>query len=267
MHKTQLMGILNATPDSCFDKGRYFDPEAALARGVAMHEEGADWIDIGGESTRPGAEGVSEEEEMRRVLPLIAQMRAKVPTPLSIDTMKWRVAAEAVALGANLINDVTGFSDPRMCEVAASSGAYLCVMHMQGTPRTMQQSPSYPEGVIPHLMRWFEERIGVLTRYGVKSENIYLDPGIGFGKTVAHNLEIIQNLPRLKSLGFPLLLGISRKSFMGKVTMQQFSYGDLLPQTLAMNTVACLAKVEMLRVHDVAEHRVVIDLLRALSLE
>jgi dihydropteroate synthase len=206
---------------------------------------------------------VPEEEELRRVIPLIRQLCAKVEVPLSIDTMKWRIAAAAVEAGATFINDVTGFSDPRMCEVAASASVDVCVMHMQGSPKTMQQAPHYSEGITQYLLRWFEDRIATLLHYGIAPARIYLDPGIGFGKTVAHNLEIIQNLPQLKSLGFPLLLGLSRKSFMGKVTSRLKSYDELLPETLAMNTLACVAQVEILRVHDVVEHRAVIDLMDA----
>lgn len=253
MFKTQIMGILNVTPDSCFDQGRWFDPPLAIQRGIEIFKQGADWVDIGGESTRPGATPVPEEEELRRVIPIIKALKQKIPLPLSIDTMKAKVAEAAIAAGASLINDVSGFCDPAMRAVAASSQQRLCVMHMQGNPQTMQLNPSYPQGVIPFLLDWFKERIDLLLQEGVKEDKIILDPGIGFGKTVDHNVEILQNLHRLKSLGFPLLIGLSRKSFLGKI-LKKSGYQDLLPATLAANTWAILARVEILRVHDVAEH-------------
>lgn len=247
------MGILNVTSDSCYDGGRYLQQEQAIGHGFKLYEDGADLLDIGGESTRPGADPVSEEEELRRVIPVIEGLRPHLPIPISIDTMKAAVAEQAVAAGASLINDVTGFADPAMRQVAANTGVYVCVVHMQGTPRTMQANPHYPEGVVVHLLNWFEERIDLLIHEGVKEENIILDPGIGFGKTVAHNIEILQNLAELQALGFPLLVGTSRKDFMRKITGRDRD--ELLPTTIAVNTLLMMEEVDILRVHDVLEHR------------
>lgn len=259
MKKTQLMGILNVTPDSCVDQGRHFEPDLAIQRGIQICQEGADWLDIGGESTRPDAAPVLEEEELERVIPVIKALKKAISTPISIDTMKARVAAQAIEVGASFINDISGFSDPEMCQVAADSQLPICVMHMQGTPATMQQNPVYPQGVIPALVEWFSKRIDLLLAVGVKSENIILDPGIGFGKTVDHNVEIVHNLHKIKALGFPVLIGLSRKSFLGKIIRK--TYPELLPASLAVNTLAILAQVDIIRVHDVVEHRDVIDLL------
>ena len=307
------MAILNATPDSFYDGGR----EDVLSYGLKLIDEGADILDIGGESTRPGAPEVPEEEELRRVIPLIEALRDKSEIPLSIDTRKAKVAKAAIAAGATLVNDVSGFRDPEMREVAAESGADLCVMHMLETPKTMQNQPEYPEGIIEHLLHFFEGRIQELQQAGVKRDKIILDPGIGFGKTVEHNLKIIHNLPRLKALGFPLLLGASRKSFMGKIlarvphrisrqggqdvmtdllqnarehcqfdkarafggedgvtgcpdcprdweeSWQRLPAAELLPATIAVNTMAVVSgAVEYIRVHDVKEHRQVLDFLQ-----
>lgn len=261
MHKTQLMGILNATPDSFYDQSRFFDLEAAVKRGLQISNEGADLIDIGGESTRPGASPVSLEEECRRVIPLIKQLKSLVSIPLSIDTLKPKVASQALQAGADWINDVSGFRDPEMREIAASSGAMLCVMHMQGTPETMQINPDYHTSIIDHIKHWFSDTLEKLVKAGVKEEKIVLDPGIGFGKTVAHNLEIIHNLPELKRLGFPVLIGVSRKSFMSKILNKPTN--ELLAATLAMNSIAVLSRIDFIRVHDIQAHRDVIDLIEA----
>lgn len=256
---TKLMGVLNITPDSCYDQGRYFDQQSAIVRGIQMFREGADWIDVGGESTRPGASPVSEEEEMNRTIPVIKALRQEISTPLSIDTMKARVAEAALEAGASLINDVSGFRDPRMRAVAAGTNISICVMHMHENPATMQLKPHYPTGIIPYLLEWFKARIDLLLSAGVNERNIILDPGIGFGKTVADNVEIVHNLSKIKALGFPVLIGLSRKSFLGKIIGK--TYPDLLPISLAANTLAILAKIDIIRVHDVSEHRDVIDLM------
>lgn len=253
MTHTHIMGILNVTPDSCYDGGRYLDPAAALAHAHKLHADGADILDIGGESSRPGSDPVSIEEELRRIIPVIEAVRSEVPLPLSIDTRRAPVAARAVELGVQMINDITGFSDPAMREVAKDTEVTICVMHMQGAPKTMQDNPSYPEGVVLHLLEWFDKRIEELIQSGIKEERIVLDPGIGFGKTVAHNIEILQNLPRLRALGFPLLVGVSRKDFMRKITGLEREH--LLPTTLAVNTLMFMEGVEIIRVHDVAEHQ------------
>lgn len=253
MKKPQLMGIVNATPDSFYDGGAY-DP---IAQAFQLIEAGADLVDIGGESTRPGAEPVTEEEELKRVLPIVDAV--SVYATVSIDTMKPEVALKALEHGASLINDVSGFSNPAMIEVAASYQAKVCVMHMQGTPQTMQQNPHYPEGVTTALLRWFERKTEELQRLGIKEEAIILDPGIGFGKSVADNLKIIQNLPKLRGMGYRVLLGLSRKSFMQKLLNQPAE--KVLYATLAMNTAGLLNGADIIRVHDVAEHRQTVDML------
>ncbi len=263
MAHTQLMGILNVTPDSCFDQGRWFDHSIAIQRGIQICSEGADWLDIGGESTRPRAEPVSETEELRRVIPVIKALKQKISIPISIDTLKAKVAEAAIEAGASLINDVSGFRDPAMRQVAANSQLPICVMHMHENPATMQNHPHYSQGVIPFLLDWFKKRIDLLLANGIKEKNIILDPGIGFGKTVADNVEIVHNLHKIKALGFPILMGLSRKSFLGKIINK--SYPDLLPVSLAVNTLAILAHVEMIRVHDISEHRDVIDLMAYLE--
>jgi len=260
--KTKLMGVLNVTPDSSFDQGKWFDPALAIKRGIQIYKEGADILDIGGESTRPGATPISVEEELRRVIPVLRELHQQIPIPISIDTMKPQVAEAALAAGATLINDVSGFRDPGMRRLAAEAGVKVCVMHMHETPLTMQKDPSYSEGVIPFLLRWFQEQIDILLKAGVKNQNIILDPGIGFGKTVADNGEIVHNLHGIKALGFPVLIGLSRKSFLGKIIGK--AYPELLPVSLAANTLAIQACVDIIRVHDVAEHRDVIDLMHYL---
>lgn len=260
MH-TKLMGVLNVTPDSSLDKGRHFKMEEALRRARAIYEEGGDFIDIGGESTRPGAKLVDLEEELQRVIPVIREIKQTIPLPISIDTKKWQVAEAALNAGASFINDIMGFRDPNMQRLAVESKASICVVHMQGNPETMQVNPSYPDGVVAEISRWLLQQSETLLQAGVDKNKIFLDPGIGFGKTIAHNLEIIHNLAELKKLGFPLLLGVSRKSFMGKINNK--TYEELLPESLAMHTIACLQGVDILRVHDVKESRAVVDLLKA----
>ena len=247
------MGILNVTPDSFSDGNTYFQLDQAISRGLQIASEGADILDIGGESSRPGALPVSEQEEIRRVIPVIRALRNQIQIPISIDTVKPAVAIEAINAGAALINDISGFNHPRMRDIAASADIDICVMHMQGTPQTMQINPSYSENIITSLLKWFDERIELLLKAGIKKERIIIDPGIGFGKTVADNLKIIHNLPQFKALGFRVLLGASRKSFMTVITGK--SAKDLLHATLAMNTLAIENQIDIIRVHDVKEHR------------
>lgn len=261
---TQIMGILNITPDSFFDQGRWFNLEAAIQRAQEIEKEGANWLDIGGESTRPFAVPVSEKEEMQRVIPLIESLKSKLSIPLSIDTTKVSVARAALKAGATLINDVSGFRHPAMVQLAVEAQVPICVMHMRGNPSTMQIECLEEEvEIIPFLMDFFKKKIQYLLKAGVKKKNIILDPGIGFGKTVADNLKIIENLPQLKSLGFSVLMGISRKSFLKKITGQPTTH--LLPATLAMNTKMILSQVDIIRVHDVAEHKQILDCLAAFS--
>lgn len=260
---TKVMGILNVTPDSYFDGGNYLGLDAALKRAMEMVAEGADILDIGGESTRPGAPPVSEEEELKRVIPVILEIRRLTPLPLSIDTVKPRVAAAALEAGATLINDVSGFRDPEMQRIAAVADVDICVMHMQGTPQNMQVNPVYDQGVVPTLLDYFDRQIGTLVEAGVDPRRIIIDPGIGFGKTVADNLQIIHNLPLFKERGFPVLLGVSRKWFMQRILNRPAS--EMLAGTIAINTLAVKAGVDFLRVHDVLPHRDMITLLKQLA--
>jgi len=264
MPKTRLMGILNVTPDSFYDGNRYFDEQAALRRGVDIYQEGADIVDIGGESSRPGAGQVTEAEELARVIPVIRSLKKQIPIQISIDTTKPSVALAALHAGASLINDVSGFNNPEMREVAAKFDVEVCVMHMLRTPQTMQQHPEYPEGIINHLLKFFDAQIELLVKSGVKKNKIIIDPGIGFGKTVADNLEIIHNLQRLKHIGFPLLVGVSRKSFMSRLLNKSAS--ELLTATLAMNAIVIASGADIIRVHDIREHCDVIKLLSSLEI-
>lgn len=252
------MGILNVTPDSFFDKGAHFSFEKAIERAKVMVQEGADIIDIGGASSSPRSLPTPEEVERERVIPLIEVLASQLSTPLSIDTDKPRIAKEAVEKGARLINDIYGFQKPEMVEVAASCQTDLCLMHMQGTPQTMQVAPSYPEGVISHILQFFEKQVETLIQAGVNPARIILDPGIGFGKTVEHNLEILQNLAAFKKFGLRILIGASRKSFLTKILGK--SPIDLLPATLTIHTIALIHGADILRVHDVKEHRDILDL-------
>lgn len=260
---SRLMGILNVTPDSVFDKGQWKELDKAIERGIEMYRQGADIIDIGGESTRPNATPVSEEDELVRVIPVILALKREVPIPLSIDTMKPKVAEAAILAGATFINDVSGFRDPAMRRLAVESQLPICVMHMQGTPQIMQNNPIYPEGVVKSVLSWLKQQIDLLLNEGVDSNQIIIDPGIGFGKTVADNREIIQNLNQFKALGFPVLIGASRKSFLGKLLNKPTS--ELLVATLAVHAVAIRANVDIIRAHDVAEHRDLINILSQLG--
>lgn len=247
----EIMGILNVTPDSFSDGGEYIDTAAALGHALAMLDEGAGLIDIGGESTRPGAAGVDEAEEISRVLPLIEALhRARPEATLSIDTSKAAVAAAAVAVGARVINDVTGLrGDPRMMELAAETRVGVVIMHMLGTPRTMQRSPHYDD-VIAEVRDFFEERFQSATAAGISPEAIVFDPGIGFGKSLEHNLALIRNLDRLVVAGRPVLLGVSRKSFIGKLIGSD-EIADRAWPTVAITSFARELGVPLHRVHEV----------------
>jgi dihydropteroate synthase len=214
--RTLVMGVLNATPDSFYDGGRYASPETALARAEQMLAEGADILDIGGESTRPGAEPVPEDEELRRTIPLIEALAARYPNAiLSIDTTKSRVAELALQAGACIVNDISGMTfDPRMAEVAARAGALVVLMHIQGTPRTMQLNPHYTD-VVAEVRDTLRAHAQRAEQAGIPRENIWLDPGIGFGKTVQHNLQLLRHLPTLKSLGYPILMALRASRLSG----------------------------------------------------
>jgi dihydropteroate synthase len=249
---TRVMGIVNVTPDSFSDGGEYLDPGAAEARALAMVEEGADILDIGGESTRPGAAAVPAEEELRRVLPVVERLAGRVQAEISVDTTKAAVARACLEAGAAILNDVSGLTfEPELAQVAARHGATLVLMHMQGTPRTMQQDPRY-EDVVAETMRFLRCQRQVALEAGVAPERVWIDPGFGFGKTAAHNLEILRRLREYSSIGAPILIGTSRKSTIGRVL------GDLPPDqrlegTAGTVAVAIAHGASIVRVHDVRE--------------
>ena len=253
-----IMGILNVTPDSFSDGGRFLSPDAAVERALAMEKEGADIIDVGGESSRPGAEPVPVEEELRRVLPVLERLRGKLRIPISIDTTKAEVAEAALRAGASIVNDISALRfDPAMAPLVAKFGAGLVLMHMLGTPKTMQQAPHY-EDVVTEVRDFLAERAQYAQSQGIPREAIAVDPGIGFGKTVEHNLELLRRLPELVELGFPVLVGPSRKSFIGAIL--GFGVEERLEGTLAACAVAVVRGADILRVHDVKEVRRAADL-------
>jgi dihydropteroate synthase len=249
--RPSVMGVINVTPDSFSDGGVYLQPAAAVAAGWRMVDEGAAIVDVGGESTRPGSEGVSVEEELRRVVPVLEGLRG---APVSIDTAKAEVARRALELGAELVNDVTALrGDPAMAEVVAEWGAYVCLMHMQGEPRTMQTRPTYDD-VVSDVAAFLEERLQVAVDEGIEEERICLDPGIGFGKTVEHNLELVRRLEVLTSLGRPVLIGFSRKSSLGRILGDPAATTGPLSASVAVAVAAYERGASILRVHDVREH-------------
>jgi dihydropteroate synthase len=260
--KPILMGIVNVTPDSFSDGGRFLDHEAAIGHGLRLLDDSADWLDVGGESTRPGAEPVPLDEELRRVVPVIEGLRRRSAAPISIDTYKPETARAALAAGATVINDVTGFRDPAMIELAVNSSAALVVMHMRGTPKTMMEQAVY-EDVIGELLGYFEERLDTLTKSGVDLERIILDPGIGFAKRRHQSLEIIRRIDRLVALGRPVLLGASRKSVIGEITGRREA--DRLAGTIATILAAWDRGVSMFRVHDVGAMRDALAVQRAID--
>lgn len=246
------MGIVNVTPDSFSDGGKHNGAEAAVEHGLRLLADGADLLDIGGESTRPGAAPVSEAEELERVLPVIAGLRARTDTPLSVDTMKPAVARAAVAAGATIWNDVGALTAPGACETAADLGCEVVLMHMLGEPRTMQAAPHYDD-VVGEVEAFLLARTGAAMAAGVAREKIWLDPGIGFGKTVAHNLALLAALPRLVALGHPVLLGASRKRFIAGIDPLAGPADARLGGSLAAALIGGAAGVAAVRVHDVRE--------------
>ena len=251
-----IMGILNLTPDSFSDGGRYLAPEQALAHGLRMAEEGADIIDVGGESTRPGAERVPAAEQCRRVLEVIRALRAQLPdgVRISIDTSLGEVATAAVRAGADMLNDVSaGRDDPGIFALAANRGLPLVLMHMRGTPRTMQEAPRYDD-VVEEVRQFLLGRVRAAVAAGVPEEQLVLDPGIGFGKTVEHNLALLRGLRRLTTLGCPLLLGASRKRFM-QAACGTVAGAELVGATCATTALGVWQDVRIFRVHDVRANR------------
>jgi dihydropteroate synthase len=249
---TKLMGVVNVTPDSFSDGGLYLDPEAAVAHGRELGAAGAEILDVGGESTRPGAQAVGAEEELRRVVPVVEGLAGGEPA-ISVDTSKSAVAAAALDAGAEIVNDVTALrGDPAMASLCAERGATVVLMHMLGEPRTMQDDPRYGD-VVAEVKVFLAERLETATAAGIAEERVWLDPGIGFGKTAAHNMELLRRLNELRGLGRPLVVGTSRKSFIGKVDGS--AAGERLGGTIASSVLAAAEGAEVLRVHDVAEVR------------
>jgi len=245
-----VMGVLNVTPDSFSDGGRYADLPSAAARGVEMAEQGAQIIDVGGESTRPGSQSVSAEEESRRVLPVIESLAGKIGVPISIDTTKAEVARRAAAAGATMLNDISGMTmDPLMPSLAAGLGIPVILNHIRGIPRTMQDSPSF-EHVVLQVLLDLAVRVRAAVEAGVAPSKIVVDPGVGFGKRVEDNLAILRHLRIFRSLGCPVLVGVSRKSFLGAITSRAVS--DRLAATLAAETLAAAAGADVIRTHDPA---------------
>jgi dihydropteroate synthase len=250
--RPSVMGVVNVTPDSFSDGGVNFDPADAVESARRMLAEGATIVDVGGESTRPGAEAVSADEELRRVVPVLEQLAGK---PVSIDTSKAEVASRALELGAELVNDVTALrGDPTMAEVVAETGAYLCLMHMQGEPRTMQADPRYDD-VVAEVAAFLEERLRAAVDAGIAEERICLDPGIGFGKTVEHNFELVRRLDELTALGRPVVVGFSRKSSLGRLLGDPQATTGSVAASVGAAVAAFERGAAILRVHDVRERR------------
>jgi dihydropteroate synthase len=243
-----VMGVLNITPDSFSDGGRFFDPDAAVRQGVRLAAEGASIIDVGGESTRPGADPVSVDEEIRRVLPVIERLRIATPAVISIDTSKPQVMQAAAAAGAGMINDVRALRAPGALDAAAGTGCAVCLMHMQGDPRTMQLAPSYVD-VVKDVKAFLDARVHSCLEAGIDGERIVIDPGFGFGKTLGHNLQLLRRLRELGE-GRPKMVGLSRKSFVGRITGRPAD--QRLHGSVALAVLAALNGANIVRVHDVA---------------
>ena len=250
--RTLVMGVVNVTPDSFSDGGVYLDADAAVARALEMERAGADILDVGGESTRPGAEAISASEEMRRILPVLEKLRGKLKIPISVDTSKEEVAEAAAFQGAEILNDVTALrADPRLADFAARSKLPLILMHMRGDPRTMQKKP-FARDVLRDVSTSLRRAVAVARRAGVAKSQIVLDPGIGFGKSAAQNYELLQRLPEFARLGFPLLVGTSRKNFLTKAPGAA-PEADRIWGTAATVVASILGGAHIVRVHDVAE--------------
>ena len=245
-----VMGVLNVTPDSFSDGGCFVDPGLAMARAKEMVDEGADIIDIGGESTRPGAPAVPEAEEQERVIPLVREIHATLEAMVSVDTSKPGVMRAAISAGAGMINDVRALRAPGAIEAVAASSAQVCLMHMQGEPRTMQDNPRY-SNVVAEVGDFLVARAEACVAAGIGRERIFLDPGFGFGKTLAHNLELMAGLDKLLELGFPLLVGVSRKSMFGALLERKVD--ERLAGSVAMAAIAAWSGASIIRAHDIAE--------------
>ncbi|KPL02854.1 MAG: dihydropteroate synthase [candidate division Zixibacteria bacterium SM23_73_2] len=251
--RTYLMGVLNVTPDSFYDGGKFFDKKEAIKQGIKMAEEGADIIDIGGESTRPGSESISVEDELSRVIPVMEGLVKEVDVPLSIDTYKSEVAKKALEAGASMVNDISALRfDPRMKNVIKDYEVPVVLMHIKGTPKDMQKNPHY-DNLMGEITGYLSEAINVAEESGIDENKIIIDPGIGFGKRLEDNLEIIKKLSDLKSLGKPILVGVSRKSFIGKIL--ELQENERLEGSLAALAVAIVNGANIIRVHDVKESK------------
>ena len=263
MQSPQILGILNATPDSFYDGGKYPSADRLIARGVELAAEGADWIDIGGESTRPGANPVSVGEELERVIPVTEGLVKKGVRTISVDTTKAIVAKEAIRAGATMVNDVSAFrGDSAMAKVAAESGAFVVLMHSRGTPQTMQSLVRYDD-VVADVMKELKESIEKGLEAGIDRSRIIVDPGFGFAKTAEQSLQMLKQLSRFSELGFPVMVGLSRKSFIGALTGEK-NPEDRLPGSLAAAAVAFSQGASFFRVHDVRETRQILEVFRAL---
>lgn len=268
-HRVKLMGIVNVTPDSFFDGGKYTSLQSALRHAEKMVEEGADILDVGGESSRPGADSVPVAIELKRVLPVVKELKKKFPKiPVSVDTQKSQVAAAALVAGAEIINDISSLrTDPKMIEVLLKAKPQVILMHMQGTPKTMQKNPKYTN-VVKEVKQFLNERIQLLVKQGFPRKNIWIDPGIGFGKKLEHNLELLRHLKEFSLLGQELVLGCSRKSFIGLLLAD--GNGPLPPQARLEGSLACalwavLNRVSILRVHDVGATKKMLKVFAAIG--
>lgn len=252
LKKPKIMGILNVTPNSYFETGKYFNPIDAIEHGMKLEQEGAHIIDIGGCSTKPFSSPPSIEEEIRRTEPVVKALAKKLSVPISIDTYNPEVAQRALDAGATFLNDITGFTNPKMRALAKAFNTPICIMHMQNKPLNMQENPSYPKGVVEEVCSWLKGQVELCIKDGINPNNIYLDPGIGFGKSLDDNFEILHNLKQFVELKFPLLIGLSRKTFLYKTlnTTPQ----DSLAATIAMNSYI-YPYVDIFRVHDVSAHK------------
>jgi dihydropteroate synthase len=259
-----VMGIVNVTPDSFSDGGLYADEDAAVAHGLRLIEEGADLLDIGGESTQPGAEPVPLGEELRRVVPVVKQLANRIVVPLSIDTSKAEVARACLAAGASIVNDVTALAgDPAMGDVAKAAKAGVILMHMRGTPQTMQHDPHYDD-VVADVSLFLEERLQAAAKMGIAAQSVALDPGIGFGKKTAHNLQLVARLASLQRLGRPVCLGVSRKGFISR-TLGQDGQSRLIGSLALLCHALSRNAVQIIRVHDVKETRDVVSMWEAIE--
>jgi len=262
LDQPRLMGVLNVTPDSFSDGGRFLRPADAIAQAMAMEEAGADIIDVGGESTRPGAQAVAATEELERVIPVIEAIAPRLSVPVSVDTGKPEVMRAAVAAGASMINDVYALRLDGAVEAAAGLGVPVCLMHMQGRPREMQDKPAYGD-VVAEVRAFLLQRASLCMEHGIRAENIVLDPGFGFGKTLEHNIALFRALPEMAACGYPLLVGVSRKTMIGQLTGR--GVGQRLPGSVVAAALAALNGAAILRVHDVAASRDALRVAAALA--